>query len=147
VSRVRASDQFDSTGNAALLQSGIVHSLQDADLGVIDILDPAQEAQFHIIRKRLRSALLLASLFPATGEAVQDVRKPLDDLVSAYGATNDAYTIYVYAKEAGIGADAAADKVRSEFENAQGVKNQVVESHALDTLAIRLNGVRDTHRR
>jgi hypothetical protein len=146
VSGVRASNDFDATGNAALLQSGIVHSLQGSDLGVTDIFDPAQETQFHIIRKRLRSALLLASLFPATSEAIQDVRQPLDAFVTEYGDTNDAFTVYLYAKEVGIAVDATADKVRSEFDKAQEAKNQVVETHALDTLAIRLNAVRDAHR-
>src|SRR5215216_4490679 len=70
----RASDSLDATGNAALLESGIVHSLQASDIGVNDIFDPAQETQFHLIRKRLRSALLLATLFPATSAAIQDVR-------------------------------------------------------------------------
>lgn len=146
ISGSRVSDSLDATGNAALLESGIVHSLQASDIGVNDIFDPAQETQFHLIRKRLRSALLLATLFPATSAAIQDVRKPLDDLVSAYGDTNDAFTIYLYAKEVGINVDGTADTVRADFEKAQAVKDDVVGTHALDALAIALNGVRDSHR-
>jgi len=146
VSQSRASDSFDATGNAALLQSGVVHYLQGADIGVTDIFDPTQEAQFHLIRKRLRSALILAALFPATSAAIQDVRKPLDDLVSAYGDTNDAFTIYLYAKEVGINVDATAGAVRDNFAKAQAVKDQVVGTHALDALAVAMNGVRDSRR-
>jgi hypothetical protein len=147
ISEVRAAETFDATGNAALLESGIVNKLQGSDIGVIDIFDPAQETQFHLVRKRLRSALLLATLFPATGAAIQDVRKPLDDLVSAYGDTNDAFTIYLYARDAGINVDATANTVRDDFAKAQAVKDQVIEAHALDALAEALNGVREAHRR
>jgi hypothetical protein len=146
VSQVRAAEGFDATGNLALLDEGIIHSLQGSDLGVNDIFDPAQETQFHLIRKRVRSALLLATLFPASSAAIQDARKPLDDLVSAYGDTNDAFTVYLYAKEVGINVDATAATVRDDFAKAQGIKNQVVETHALDALAIALSGVRDSRR-
>ena len=126
------------------MESGIVNELQGSDIGVIDIFDPSQETQLHLVRKRLRSVLLLATLFPATGEAIQDVRKPLDDLVSAYGDVNDAYTIYTFARNSGVNADEVANIVRDDFAKAQAVKDQVVETHALDALAIALNSVRDS---
>jgi hypothetical protein len=146
ISGTRAAEAFDATGNAALMESGIVNELQGSDIGVVDIFDPSQETQLHLVRKRLRSVLLLATLFPATGDAIQDVRKPLDDLVSAYGDVNDAYTIYTFARNSGMNADEVANTVRDDFAHAQAVKDQVVQTHALDALAIALNSVRDSHR-
>jgi len=146
-SGARAADGFDATGNAALMGAAIVQNLQTSDIGVNDIFDQTQETQFHLIRKRLRSVLVLATLFPATGDAIQGVRQPLDDLVSAYGDANDAYTTYLYAKQLGINVDGTANTVRDTFAKAQATKDHVLQTHALDALAAALNGVRDNHRR
>jgi len=40
-----------------------------------------------------------------------------------------------------------AAELRREFEVAQAAKDQFINAHALDTMAIQLNGVRDAHRR
>ena len=145
-SKVRASDGFDATGNAALMGAGIISDLQMSGIGINDIFDQAQETQMHVVRKHLRSVLLLATLFPATADAIQGVRQPLDDLVSAYGDANDAYTSYLYAKQYGVNVDGTASAVQDAFTKAQAVKDQVLQTHALDALAGALSGVRDSHR-
>jgi hypothetical protein len=40
-----------------------------------------------------------------------------------------------------------AAELRREFEKSQTMKDQFIETHALDAMAIRLNEVRDAHRR
>jgi len=145
-SEVRAVDGFDAIGNAALLESAIVSNLGTSGIGINDIFDQAQETQMHVVRKRLRSALLLATLFPATADAIQGVRQPLDDLVSAYGDANDAYTSYLYAKQYGVNVDGTTSAVRDTFTKAQAAKDQVLQTHALDALAGALNRLRDSHR-
>ena len=143
-----ASDSYDGVGNAAVAASGVVRNLQGSDLGVMNILDPEQEAYFHYIRRQFRNVLLIAGMYPAMNDATQDIAPTLDELVDQYGDVNDAFISYRYA-QALIGADvnAAGAKVLTEFAKAQDVKNQILDARALDVMADRLYQVRDEHRR
>ena len=48
---------------------------------------------------------------------------------------------------AGMPTDKVAPELQREFDKSQITKSQIVDAHALDTLAIALNEVRDAHRR
>jgi hypothetical protein len=147
LAEVSADDGYDATGNAALLQAGVVHYLQSTDLGVVDIFDPNQALQFHAVRRQIRAVILLSKMFPDTSAATADVMTPLTDLVDQYGDVTDAYAAYVYLQQVGGDTSAIADKLQREFEKAQLMKAQVVDSHALDPVAIQLSAVRDAHQR
>jgi hypothetical protein len=142
-----ANRQFDATGNAALLEAGMVGYLQRAELSVADIFDPSQSLHFHFIRRQVRSVVLLSAMYPATNDATRDVVQPLDDLVDKYGDVTDAWVAYVYAQQNGLDTTAVAAELQREFDIAQAAKNQFVETRALDAMAARLNSVRDAHRR
>jgi len=142
-----ASNGLDAVGNSAEFQSGIIRHLQSADLGVSDIFDPAQAAYFHMVRKDMRDVVLLSAMYPAISGPTRDAVAPLNELVGDYGDTLEAFTAYEFAHQAGLDTEKVAAELRREFERAQMIKNQLVETHALDTMAIALNGVRDAHRR
>lgn len=142
-----ASNSFDAIGNAAELQSGIVRHLQGSDLGVSDIFDPNQAFYFHTIRKQMRDVVLLSRMYPAIKNSTADVIKPLDDLVDDYGDTLEAFTAYEFALQQGMATDKVAAELRREFERALLMKQQLVDSHGLDAAAIRINEVREAHRR
>jgi len=139
-------DNFDSTGNAALLASGVVRALEGTDLSINDIFDLGQQARFHTVRRMLRNVIVLAAMFPATTEAVQDVRQPVVDMIDVYDDVKDAFTAYDYAQAAGLDTGAIGAKVQREFDKAQTLRSNFVETHVLDGLEARLNGIRDSHR-
>jgi len=139
-------DNFDSTGNAAVLASGVVRALEGTDLGIDDIFDLGQQARFHTVRRMLRNVVVLAAMFPATAEAVQDVRQPVLDMIDVYDDVKDAFTAYDYAQAAGLDTGAIRAKVHREFDKAQTLKASFVDARVLDGLEARLNGVRDGHR-
>ena len=96
------SNSFDATGNAALLQIGVVGYLQGADLGVNDIFDPDQAAYFHLIRKEMRNVVILSAMYPDTNDDTREAVKPLDDLVDDYGDALEAFNAYKFALQAGM---------------------------------------------
>lgn len=140
-------DNYDTIGNVAMLASGVLRSLQSRDLGVHDIFDMNQAIAYHTIRRQLRNVLLYSAMFPALNAATQDVVVPLDEFVDDYGEVNDAHTAFLYAQGIGADANAAGAELQREWEKSFEIKNLVVETHALDALAARLNQVRDAHRR
>ena len=142
-----ATNSFDATGNAAELQSGIVRFLQGSDLGVTDIFDPNQALHFHNIRREMRSVVLLSTMYPATNEATRDVVVPLVELIDDYGDVLEAYNAYTYAVQNGLDTTKVEPELRREFDRALMMKEQFVETHALDAMVIRINQVRDAHRR
>ena len=93
---------FDATGNAALLQSGILSHLQGSDLGINDIFDPDQALYFHGIRKEMRSVVILSAMYPDTNAATREAVKPLSDLVGDYGDVMEAFNSYVFALQNGM---------------------------------------------
>jgi len=146
VAEALPTDKFDSTGNAALLASGVVRALEGTDLSINDIFDLGQQARFHTVRRMLRNVIVLAAMFPATTEAVQDVRQPVVDMIDVYDDVKDAFTAYDYAQAAGLDTDAIGAKVQREFDKAQTLRANFVEAHILDGLEARLDGIRDSHR-
>jgi hypothetical protein len=141
------SNSFDAVGNAAELQSGIIRHLQSEDLGVSDIFDPNQVLHFHEIRKEMRDVVVLAAMYPPITESTTEAVKALDDMVDDYGDTLEAFTAYTYAQQAGMDTEKVATELRREFARAQMMKDQFINAGALDTMALRLNEVRDAHRR
>jgi hypothetical protein len=143
----RATNDFDAVGNAANFETGIVAYLQGVDLGVSDIFDPNQAAQFHLVRKHMRDVVILSAMYPPISDVTRDAVKPLDDLVDDYGDVMDAFSALQFAKAYGMDTDKVSAELSREFDVAQNSKNQFINAHALDTLAVQLNGVRDAHRR
>jgi hypothetical protein len=143
---VRASDQYDQVGNAALLEASILRHLQNQDLGIADIRNPDQKIYFHDVRKEMRSIIVLSSLLPDTAAATQDVTKPLQSFVDDYGNANDAYTAWDMANQMGSGVDDANTLLDQMFAKAQDEKNDLIASNGLAAMAERLEAVRDAHR-
>jgi hypothetical protein len=141
------SNGFDAVGNAAEFQSGIIRHLQGSDLGVSDIFDPNQAIHFHEIRKQMRDVVIMSAMYPPITENTAEAAKALNELVGDYGDTLEAFTAYQYAQQAGMDTEKVAAELRREFARAQMIKDQFVDAHALDTMALRLNEVRDGHRR
>jgi hypothetical protein len=83
-----------SLATVALLAANALHNLGEAGLLVDDILDLEQEERFHDVRKALRSVLVLVDMFPTAARVIGDLRKPLAEVVSAYGDVNDASIAY-----------------------------------------------------
>jgi hypothetical protein len=142
-----ATNSFDAIGNAAELQTGVVRFLQGSDLGVTDIFDPNQALHLHNIRREMRSVVLLSTMFPAISESTRDVVAPLIELIDDYGDVLEAYNAYTFALQAGLDTEKVKTELIREFERSQMIKSQFVENRALDALAIRLNAIRDSHRR
>jgi hypothetical protein len=141
------SNSFDAVGNAAEFQSGIIRHLQDSDLGVADIFDVNQAIHFHEIRKQMRDVVVMSAMYPPITENTAEAAKALDDLVDDYGDTLEAFTAYEFALQAGMDTEKVATELRREFERAQMMKDQFINAGSLDTMALRLNEVRDGHRR
>ena len=134
-------------GNAAELQTGVVRFLQGADLGVTDIFDPDQALHFHNIRREMRSVVLLSTMYPATNEATREVVVPLIEIVDDYGDALEAYNAYTFAVQNGMDTSKVEPELRREFERALMMKQQFVDTHALDAMAVAINSVREAHRR
>jgi hypothetical protein len=145
LTETKASDGFDAIGNAALLQTGVIRHLQGSDLGVNDINDPNQALYFHVIRKQVRDVIIMSAMYPEIKNGVGDTIKPLTDLVNDYGDVMDAYFSLQFAQQNGMDTGKVAPELAREFGVAQGTKDQIVNSHALDAVAIQLNAVRDAH--
>jgi hypothetical protein len=144
---VVATNAFDATGNAALLQSGLLSRLQGSDLGINDIFDPDQAFYLHEVRKEMRSVVILSAMYPDTNAATREVVKPLVDLVDDYGDVLEAFNSYVFALQNGLDTSKVAPEVAREFERSQLMKNDFIDARALDAMAVQVNSVRDAHRR
>jgi hypothetical protein len=141
------SPQVDTVGNVALLGARVLRAVQGSDPFVADIFDRQQELKFHATRKDVRSALLLALMFPETREATRVTSEPLFSLVSQYGDVNDAVVAYRTAQTYGGPADAGASLLRTEFSKSQSDQGTVVSSGAFDGVASKLDRVQQEHRR
>lgn len=143
----RATNDLDAVGNAANFTTGIVGYLQGADLGVNNIYDPDQAAQYHLIRKHMRDVVILSAMYPPVSDATRDAVKPLVDLVNDYGDVMDAFDALQFAQANGMNTDKVSAELSREFDIANNAKNQFIDNRALDAMALQLNGVRDAHRR
>lgn len=143
---LRASNNHDAVGNAAMLGASILRHLQNQDLGVNDITDNDQRLYFHDVRKEMRSVIVLTTLYPDLANAVQDVTKPLQSFVDDYGNTEDAWVAWQIAQQEGMSVDDARAKLDHEFAQAQGEKDDLINSNGLGIMAERLEAVRDAHR-
>jgi hypothetical protein len=138
---------LDSAGNAAHLCQAMLYNLRSRGLLVDDIYDPNQEAQFHDVRKALRSALVLTDMFPSLTEAVAGARKPLDDLVSDYGKANDQVVAYHAAVAAGLPLDERTAALNKAFAKVQKEADDFANSGQLDAFAEALGGAQIAHQR
>jgi hypothetical protein len=84
-------------------------------------------------------------MFPATRDGVGDAITPLNELVGDYGDVMEAFVAYEFALQSGMDTGKVAAELQREFAVAQAAKDQFVNTHALDTVAIRLNEIRDAH--
>jgi len=143
---LRASDNYDAVGNAAMLGASILRHLQAQDLGISDITNEDQKNYFHAVRKEIRSVVVINTLFPDLTNATQDVTKPIQSFIDDYGTTEDAWVAWQIAQQEGISVDDARAKLDHEFAQAQDEKNDLIESNGIGIMADRLEQVRDAHR-
>ena len=122
----------------ALVAGNGLSTLLDGDLLVDDILDADQEAEFHDVRKALRSILVLIDMFPTAEDIVGDAREPLATLVDAFGDVNDASIAYHEAQASGRDVRARRDELVKEYKQAQKVAREVVEKGQLSAYIARL---------
>ena len=114
-----------SLATVALLCSNVLTNLQRDGLLVDDILDADQEAQFHDVRKALRSVLVLVDMFPTGSDIVGDKREPLANLVDAYGDVNDASIAYHDAEESGIDVDQRHEDLIKAYKKARRMVDEI----------------------
>jgi hypothetical protein len=115
---------------ALVTGNGLSHLLEDGLL-VDDILDPEQEAQFHDVRKALRSILVLVDMFPTAEDVVGEKREPLAKLVDAYGEVNDASIAYHEAQDAGRDTDELRDDLVKEYKKARQLAQELSDNGQL----------------
>jgi len=147
IAGITPDSNLDSAGNAAHLSQALLYNLRSRGLLVDNIYDPEQEAQFHDVRKALRSAEVITDMFPSLVEAVAPAREPLDDLVSDYGKANDQVVAYHAAEAAGQPLDdrkAALDKA---YAKVQKSATEFANSGQLDAFAEALGGALVAHAR
>ncbi len=129
---------LNSIANAALLSALVLGNLERGGLLMDDILNPDNEARFHDARKAMRSALVLADMFPSLAAATVELRQPLADLVDAYGDVNDRSIAYHDAQDSGGNVSARASELQTSFATAQKLVKQYVESGQLDDYIARV---------
>jgi hypothetical protein len=127
-----------SVAMVALICSNALSNLVRDGLLVDDILDPDQEAQFHDVRKALRSILVLADMFPTAEDVVGDAREPLAKLVDAYGQVNDASIAYHEAQDAGRDVDDLRDELVKGYKQAQKLAQELTDNGQLREYIARL---------
>ena len=120
--------------------NGLTNLLRDGLL-VDDILDADQEAEFHDVRKALRSILVLVDMFPTAEDVVGDRREPLAKLVDAYGDVNDASIAYHEAQAAGRDVRERRDDLVKEYKQARGIAKEIVEEGQLNEYIARLTSL------
>ncbi|MFN8635958.1 MAG: hypothetical protein U0893_19085 [Chloroflexota bacterium] len=117
--------------------NGLANLVHDGLL-VDDILDPDQEADFHDVRKALRSILVLVDMFPTAQDVVGDAREPLAKLVDAYGEVNDASIAYHEAQDAGRDTGELRDDLVKEYKQARRLAQDLVDGGQLKAYIARL---------
>ena len=115
---------------ALVAANGLTNLLNDGLL-VDDILDVDQEADFHDVRKALRSILVLVDMFPTAEDVVGDQRDPLAKLVDAYGDVNDASIAYHDAQATDRDVDDRRDDLTKEYKKARDVANWITDENQL----------------
>lgn len=138
IADVSPSADKSSLAMAALLSGNALSNLLRDGLLVDDILDPDQEADFHDVRKALRSVLVLIDMFPTAQDVIGDAREPLAKLVDAYGDVNDASIAYHDAQDAGRDAGPFRDDLVKEYQKAQALANDLVKGGQLRTYVTKL---------
>jgi hypothetical protein len=120
--------------------NGLTNLLHDGLL-VDDILDADQEAEFHDVRKALRSILVLVDMFPTAEDVVGDRREPLATLVDAYGDVNDASIAYHEAQVAGRDVRERRDDLAKAYKKARGVAKEILDKGQLNEYIARLTSL------
>jgi hypothetical protein len=131
-------DGQSSLATVALLCANGLANLERDGLLVDDILDADQEAQFHDVRKALRSILVLVDMFPTASDTVGEMREPLAKLVDAYGDVNDASIAYHDAEAAGRDEDARREELQKAYKKAQRLAKDLADGGELREYVTRL---------
>jgi hypothetical protein len=126
---------------AALVGGNGLTNLQHDGLLVDDILDADQEADFHDVRKALRSILVLIDMFPTAEDVVGDKREPLAKLVDAFGDVNDASIAYHDAQATGRDVRERRDDLAKEYKQARALAKALVEQGQLNEYIARLTSL------
>jgi len=138
IADVTPSDNQSALAIVALVSGNGLTNLINGGLAVEDILDEEQEAQFHDVRKGLRSILVLVDMFPTAEDVVGDQREPLAKLVDAFGDVNDASIAYHDALATGRFVDERRDDLAKEYKKAQKLATDTVENGLLNEYTNRL---------
>jgi hypothetical protein len=131
IAEITPVDNQSSLATVALLAANVLANLERDGLLVDDIFDPDQEAQFHDVRKALRSVLVLVDMFPTGTQIVGDQRDALAELVDAYGDVNDASIAYHDALESGHHEDDRKDDLEKAYKKARKLADQAVDEGQL----------------
>jgi hypothetical protein len=131
-------DGQSSLATVALLCANALANLEHDGLLVDDVLDADQEAQFHDVRKALRSILVLVDMFPTASDTVGDMREPLAELVDAYGEVNDASIAYHDAVAAGHFEDERQADLEKAYKKAKRLVNDLEDGGELREYVTRL---------
>lgn len=139
IAELSPTEHKSSLAMVALLCGNALANLVRDGLVVDDILDTEQEADFHDIRKALRSVLVLVDMFPTASEVVGEAREPLAKLVDAYGEVNDASIAYHDARTARRGdQDERRDDLVKAYKKARRLADELVENGQLAQYVTRL---------
>jgi hypothetical protein len=138
IAEITPVDNQSSLATVALLAANVLANLERDGLLVDDILDPDQEAQFHDVRKALRSVLVLVDMFPTGTQIVGDRRDALAELVDAYGEVNDASIAYHDALESGHHEDDRKDDLMKAYKKARKLADQAVDDGELRAYVARI---------
>jgi hypothetical protein len=136
----------DAAGNVAMIGNFILRNLADQGMTVDDILDPNQEAQFHAVRKAVRSVEVLVDMFPSLTAAVGEAREPLDDLVGDFGKVNDQIIALRLEEAQSWDTSERVDALRKAYAKAVKTAQQFVSSDELDNYARPLELAERRHR-
>ena len=120
--------------------NGLTNLLNDGLL-VDDILDADQEAEFHDVRKGLRSILVLVDMFPTAEDVIGDRREPLAKLVDAFGDVNDASIAYHEAQATGRDVRERRDDLAKEYKKARGIAKEILDEGQLNEYISRLTSL------
>ena len=105
---------------------------------VDDTLDDEQKAQFHDVRRALRSILVLVDMFSTAADVVGDEREPLANLVDVYGDVNDASIAYHDAQATGCDVDERQADLAKAYKMALRITTEYVDTGLLRAYVTRL---------
>jgi hypothetical protein len=142
----KVADVTPSGGQSALAVVALVagnglSNLLNDGLLVDDILDADQEAEFHDVRKGLRSILVLVDMFPTAEDVIGDRREPLAKLVDAYGDVNDASIAYHDAQATGRDVDERRADLAKEYKQVRSLAKDIVDQGQLNEYISRLTSL------